>query len=255
MPLRIGAPSFYNTLPFFYPILQKKIDADVECIFEVPTRINELLTSGELDVGLVSSIHAQPPFHALPTIGIGASQEVMSVNLYANNEVVCSDESIIGITTASKTSQALLKVLCYHALEIHPTFVPFDPKETSLDTLKDLDGFLLIGDACLEHPTIAGFTTIDLATAWYTNTDLPFIFALFASPEQKHLEFVEPLLQHCLDWSMEHIDEVIASVHSKVPPEMLARYFRTLEYRLTPQHFQGLHLFQELIKTYDIQTS
>ena len=54
--LRVGKVSFINTLPIFYPLESGAVHHDFQIIDGTPVYLNRLLSAGDLDLGLVSSV-------------------------------------------------------------------------------------------------------------------------------------------------------------------------------------------------------
>jgi chorismate dehydratase len=99
---------------------------------------------------------------------------VASVALYTR----CPVEALrtIALDTSSRTSVALIKVLCHHHFQIRPKFVPHGPDLAAM--IREYDAGLLIGDPALEadHQAL-NVHKIDLGIEWTTLTGLPFVYA------------------------------------------------------------------------------
>lgn len=240
--MTIGAISFSNALPFFYPLAMKKIPSDVRLVFGTPSQINELVEKNEVDVGLISAasfLQKGAAYSIASTLGIGATRESMSVCLYTR----VKSPSVIHVPTSSASSIALLRMLTSTYWKINPVFSLFNDDIIDLQVVAKFDAFLLIGDNCLNHPSISGYTKIDLASWWYEQTQRPFIFALFAG--NTSLPGLDDLLKKALNWSFENLDEVIYEAQKKLPlpKNVLEKYFKTLNYQLTQAHFNSLKFF------------
>src|SRR5438445_11796068 len=108
--LKIGAPSYINSLPLFYPFLAKKVPIEAAFIFETPSQINKRLISKEIDIGLISSacfLKNQTHLSPITSFGIGAVKESMSVCLFTKKALHNLHERPIGITKESETSTNL----------------------------------------------------------------------------------------------------------------------------------------------------
>src|SRR5262249_42972395 len=82
----------------------------------------------------------------------------------------------IALDTSSRTSVALIQVLCRHKYRIRPEFVPHGPDVAVM--IRDYDAGLLIGDPALEADSgQLGATKIDLGSEWTAMTGLPFVYA------------------------------------------------------------------------------
>jgi chorismate dehydratase len=85
----------------------------------------------------------------------------------------------IAVDSSSRTSVALLKILCARRFDIAPSFVTHLPDLTAM--LQQAEAALLIGDAALFLDTDeAGVHKIDLGSEWTAMTGLPFVWAFWA---------------------------------------------------------------------------
>src|SRR4029077_18111126 len=112
-------------------------DSLAEEVVGVPTRLNALLRSGEIDVGNVSSVEYarnHRSYVLLPSLCVGSDGAVESVQLVTDLPLPAVRS--ISVTSQSATSVALVKVLVPHA-EVLPEGEPADAR-------------LLIGDAALQ---------------------------------------------------------------------------------------------------------
>ncbi len=221
LPLRLGAPKSANTFTY-----------------AIPSVLNRMLRQGELDMALTSCAeYFDGPYDLMPGYCIGAQKEILSVNLYSR--VPSLDGARIGLTHHSATSIALLKVLCHHFWKVEPTFVPLQQGE-------EYDASLIIGDDALKQMTIPGYQTIDMATAWYEATGLPFVFAVFAVREGVQADPAP--FEAALQWSEAHPEELIEAAHAQsgLPKPLIKRYYEVCHYRLGEQELKGLELFKKL---------
>ena len=255
--LKIGALSFVNSLPFFQPFAEKKIDYDGQFLYGSPTQINGLLESGQVDIGLISSasfIANRDRYILLTNLGIGAHRRVISVCLFTKTPPEELNGKQIAIPDSSATSVLLLKVLCKHFWHVQQHFVEY-PKEISLtERLSKSDAALIIGDECLTTKTPDSVQVVDLANVWYRYTGRPFVFAVFATrcdiwmqePELVR-EFHQKLFLS-YDYSQRHFDEILTAASEKthMSKESLMEYYKSLDYYLESEHFQGLEHFARL---------
>ena len=250
--IKLGAPCYINALPLLYAIHYKKIPSYITCTFDHPTTINTYLDNGQIDVGLISAMHFSKNiarYSQISNFGIGATNAVKSVCLFLKNTLLQSEKKIIAIPRSSSSSIALLQALCKNFWNMPAQFILYDAN-TSIEELLTFDGFLLIGDRCLWQKEIQGFIKIDLAEAWFTETNLPSIFALFAVEKQYQEnmhEFIN-LLSCSYSWYIHHKNEVVqhAAKQTKLPIEIVSDYFETINYSLGDPHLQGLQLLNSL---------
>lgn len=249
--LKIGAPSYINALPFFYPLMHKKIACDATFVFDHPVVINEKLSKGEIDIGLISSanfLDHRKDYTRLTDYGIGAIGEVMSVALFIKKGKKLASLKKIAVPTSSETSTELLFVLMKHFWKITPEVIRFDPA-TPLEKVIGVDATLLIGDSCLKKRRTVDYDVIDLAKAWHNVTGLGSIFALFACNQNTpQTTAFEHTLEKALSWSFLHMDEIVTEAKKRlhIQKAYIANYYSLLDFILGEIHFQGLELFHTL---------
>jgi len=176
--LRIGVVSYLNTAPLLWG-LKKESSSDWLFVEDHPTRLNEALRKGELDLALVSSLEYARSFEdylLVPDISISATGRVGSVLLFgpARLEDLAGKEIIL--TRASATSVALLKLLLEDFCGLKVSY-----RTGSLKDGLKTQAYLAIGDEALrlrhQNPFPEAY---DLASLWMEHTRLPFVFAVFA---------------------------------------------------------------------------
>ena len=85
----------------------------------------------------------------------------------------------IAADTSSRTSNALLRVLCCERFGIDPEFIPMAPRPVEM--LRRCDAALVIGDAALFfNHAAAGAEKVDLGEHWTAMSGLPFVWAFWA---------------------------------------------------------------------------
>lgn len=175
MPLtRLGAVGYLNARPLTWALDRSPERWTIR--YDVPSVCADLLHRGEIDLGLVPSIEylSADDYLFVPGVGIGSRGPVASVALYARVPV----EQIrhIALDTSSRTSVALIKVLCHRRFRIRPEFVSHGPDLAAM--IRNHDAGLLIGDPALEADHAAhGLHKIDLGQEWTAMTGLPFVYA------------------------------------------------------------------------------
>src|SRR2546426_1288693 len=183
-PVRLGAVGYLNARPLVYG-LERSSRFDVR--FDVPSVCANLLHGGGIDVGLIPSIEYlrgladAGSYRIVPDLAIASRGEVASVSLYTRRPM--SDVRSIAMDTSSRTSVALVSVLCARLFKVQPAIESRAPDVTAM--LADCDAALLIGDnALLADPspdtTYPGVERIDLGEAWTKWTGLPFVYAFWA---------------------------------------------------------------------------
>ena len=175
-PVTLGAVDYLNARPLVYGL---EMRPEFVLRFDPPSKCAALLHEGSVDVGMIPSIEYQRgrPYCAVPDIAIVSEGPVASVALFSRTATGAI--RTIAADTSSRTSNGLLRVLCFEAFGIDPEFVPMPPRPDEM--LRFHDAALLIGDAALffDHEA-AGVTKTDLGQQWTALTGLPFVWAFWA---------------------------------------------------------------------------
>ncbi len=176
--LRIASVSFINARPLTFGFESAPYRDLVEMSYEIPSAIPDLLREGRVDVGLIPSIAWTdlPGAVLLPQICIGARRRARSVLLVSR--VPIDRVRRIALDSASRTSAALLRILM---ADRGRHDIAYDVRPAPLRTmLQDHDAALIIGDPALTADRF-GLEVMDLGTAWFEATGLPFVFAVWAA--------------------------------------------------------------------------
>ncbi len=219
--------------------------------FDIPSKCADLLHSGAIDVGLIPSIEylRGAPLAIVPDLAIASRGPVTSVMLYTTKPM--ADVRSIAMDTSSRTSVALVRVLCAKLFKIDPALEPLAP---GLDTmLKQCDAALMIGDAALFEPPPSSSEShaprhevIDLGEAWTRLTGLPFVYAFWAGRPDALTPAHVKELQETRDRGVADA-ELVAREYLKDQPERQAigaRYLRdNIKYHLGDDERAGLELF------------
>ncbi len=174
MALRIGAVGYLNARPLTWALDRDPDRWHVR--YDLPSVCARLLQDGEVDLGLVPSIEylQSDSYRLVPGVGVTSRGAIASVALYTTRPI--SQIRHIALDTSSRTSVALIQVLCQHHFHIGPRFVPHGP-ELAVMT-RDFDAGLLIGDPAFEADHVRlGLEKIDLGEEWTKMTGLPFVYA------------------------------------------------------------------------------
>jgi chorismate dehydratase len=175
--IRLGAVSFLNTRPLVYGLDRQAERFAVR--FDVPSRCAALLHANDVDLGLIPSIEYLhgPDYRIVPDLAIASDGPVASVALFSKRET--SEIRTIALDTSSRTSVALLKILCSRWFEIQPEFMTLPPDLPAM--ISRCDAALVIGDNALfaDHESL-GLQKVDLGEEWIGMTGLPFVYAFWA---------------------------------------------------------------------------
>ena len=175
--VRLGAVEYLNARPLVYG-LERRADR-FSLRFDVPSRCAALLHGRDVDLGIIPSIEylRGGPYLAVPGVAIGSEGPIDSVAMFSRRPP--ADIRTIALDTSSRTSVALLQILCKHHFRSSPEMRPMLPEPEHM--LRECDAALIIGDrALLFDHAAAGVEKIDLGAAWTAYSGLPFVYAFWA---------------------------------------------------------------------------
>jgi len=172
----------------------------------VPSQINKALHSRQIDAGFISSIES--PKYKCTNLGIIAQEAVHSVFVIKGDNKIDHE---------SATSNKLAKVL-------------------------RLQGTVLIGDKALQY-YLAGGTGTDLATAWYKETKLPFVFGRLCYT--CHTKTIESIAKKFIIKPIKIPQYILKREAEKrdISPAQLLWYLKHIEYNMSHKSKKSLKLF------------
>ncbi len=265
--LRVGRIPYINCYPVYGAIDRGIVPLNGTLIDGIPTHLNRLMSSSQLDVSVVSTVeYARDAsrYLLLPELGITSNGPVRSVLLFSRFDPRTLDRRRVLVSRSSMTSVALLELLFENVWRCRPDFVAGDAELADLDRFDDEvhDARLVIGDAALRIADEADRGgrwgerypyRLDLGDMWKSWTGLPFVFAVWvaqrSAPVRDALD-VHASLIASRDWGLAHLDQLAAqaALASGVPRESCDAYFTGLDYRLSYPHLAGLtEFFRRLV--------
>jgi chorismate dehydratase len=250
-PTRLGAVDYLNARPLVYGL---ELETDIFSVrFDVPSKCAALLHEGSIDVGMIPSIEylrGNSPYLIVPDLGIVSNGPVASVALFSEQPV--ERVRSIAVDTSSRTSAGLLRVLCFEAFGIEPSFVPMPPAIDEM--LARCDAALVIGDPALYFDqNAAGVMKLDLGERWTGLTGLPFVWAFWAGRPGALSPGAVLRLVRARDAGVSASD-AIADAYCGPERAALGRaYLReNVQYTLDDRASAGLETFYELAEKHDI---
>jgi chorismate dehydratase len=249
---RVGHIQFLNCLPIYWGLVRSGALLDVELTKDTPDRLNELLVTGELDVGPISLVeylrHADELL-LLPDIAVGSDGPVLSVNLVSQLPLDALDGRRVALGSTSRTSVLLARMWLEQAHGVRPEYFTCPPDLTAM--LLEADAAVLIGDTALRATYEAprrGLSVFDLGQVWRDWTGLPMVFAVwavrreYAAAEPGLVKDVHRAFVAGRDDALAHVADVAAQAARWEPFDAatLATYFRTLDFRLGERQRAGL---------------
>jgi chorismate dehydratase len=154
----------------------------------------------------------------------------------------------IALDTSSRTSSALIRVLCARHFDIRPAFVSHPPEIATM--LDSAGAALVIGDRALFADAAAlDAEKIDLGAEWQAMTGLPFVYAFWAGAPQALRAPDVARLQEARRAGGADIDHIVATFFpdDAVKQETGARYLReNIRFGLGPREQEGFEHFARL---------
>ena len=243
MTVRLGAVSYLNARPLTWALDRAPDRWRIR--YDFPSVCSALLKAGEVDLGLVPSIDYldTADYRLVPGVGIGSRGPVASVAIFTRMPIEAVRR--IALDTSSRTSVALVKVLCRHRFHIDPEFVAHGPDLSAMT--RESDAALLIGDPALEaDPSAFGLQKIDLGAEWTAMTGLPFIYAAWTGRAGAITPPDVRRLQEAQEEGAQSTDAIAAEYGrgSAAATARAAAYLRdNVKYGLGPDEITGLQTF------------
>ena len=250
---RVGHIQFLNCLPLYWGLVRSGALLDVELTTDTPDHLNDALVRGDLDIGPISLVeylrHADR-LKLLPDLAVGSDGPVLSVVLVSG--VPLDDIRSVALGATSRTSVLLAQMVLEDRLGRRPTYATMPPDLPAM--LREADAAVVIGDPALRATfgvRPAGTTVLDLGEAWRQRSGHPMVFAVWAARDEfaeRHPGLVKDVAEAfraSLDLALVQIGTVAeaAARWEELDAPTLARYFRTLDFRLGAEQQAGLRAF------------
>jgi chorismate dehydratase len=249
--VRLGAVGYLNARPLVYGLDR---EPGVTLRFDVPSRCAALLHEGAIDLGLIPSIEylRGANYLIVPELAIASRGPVASVTIFTKRDI--ADVRSIALDTSSRTSVALVSVLCARVFGIRPELAAAPPDLDAM--LATADAALIIGDNALFESSATrrsaigspapAVQKIDLGDVWTQRTGLPFVYAFWAGREHAVNADEVRMLQQAKRAGVAAPDEIAAACFpgSSERQSVASRYLRdNIKYNLGADECAGLELF------------
>ncbi len=176
--MNLGYIDYLNCYPFYHHMFHKE-PLDVTVVPRYPGELNELMKNGGLDMSPISA-GAYPEIQdrvvLMPDFCLSSIGYVRSVVLQSKLPIEDLDGRKIGLTSASKTSVVLLKIILEKYYNLKPEYVPSTPDPD----MNGIDAALVIGNEAMVDPERPLPYIYDLGDLWYRKTGYPVVFAVIA---------------------------------------------------------------------------
>jgi chorismate dehydratase len=270
--LRISIVKYLNTAPLVRGFTHGPLRGKYQLSFTVPSLCAEALRTGAVDIAILPSIELQriEGLVVLPHLSIASKKSVRSLLLVAKKPI--KEVHRIALDRSSRSTQALVRILCVKHWHITPEFFEADPDLPAM--LQQADAALLIGDPALQLAFAAnrsgrsGGTDVprgsgasvevaktrppfvyDIVEEWHTLTNLPAVLAVWAARREVTRPEVVSDFQQSLAFGLQHLDEIAAETAKELRLRTtdLRHYLdENIDYTLDEENRRGLQRFYDL---------
>lgn len=270
---RISIVEFLNTAPLVWGFTDGPLRGRYDLSFTVPSLCAEALRRGKADVAIIPAIEYQrmDGMVVLPGMAVAAKGSVRSILVLSKKPIEMAKK--IALDTSSRSSVALVQLLCRNFWGISPEFVNAAPDPEKM--LAHADAALLIGDPALRisvqmemlvnrTPTASGccagstgeqvvkgvdsLFVYDVAYQWRELTALPCVLAIWAARREAVTPKLIEDFQASKAYGLAHLRDIAegASMKLDLPASILERYLReNIDYSLDAENLAGLKLYYE----------
>ena len=247
---RVGHIQFLNCLPLYAGLVSSGALLDIDLSKDTPDALSDALVRGDLDIGPISLVEAlkyADDLVVLPDLAVGSDGPVLSVVLVTERPL--DQVTTVALGSTSRTSVLLARMLLEDRYGVSPSYVTCPPDLTAM--LLEADAAVLIGDVALRATHEPDLTTYDLGAEWKAWTGLPMVFAVwatrrdFAEAHPTAVREVHRAFRESLDDSLADLDAIAKRAARWEPfsAEVLAGYFRTLDFGLGERQREGIREF------------
>ena len=243
--IRVGIVNYLNTKPLLVGLRKLQEAGQIELIEDYPAHIATLLAKKGIDLGLV-------PVAALPTIPdhsivgsycIATNGEVGSVCLFSQQPI--EQVTRVVLDYQSRTSVQLARLLFKQFWKKEVEFIPA-VDEGYIDEIKGATAGIIIGDRALEARPHFPYI-YDLGAAWKTFSNLPFVFAVWASVVPLSEEFIT-LFDEANGVGFTQLKEVVATNQQVTQYDLYQYYTVNIDYRLSPEKEEAIRVFLQKLE-------
>ena len=264
--LRISIVQYLNTAPLVRGFTHGPLQSKYDLSFTVPSLCADALRSGAADVAIIPAVEYQriPGLVVLPDLSISSKERVRSLLVLSRVPIRLARS--IALDRSSRSTQALVKILCDARWQIAPQFSEAAPDAAAM--LASADAALVIGDPALRIaiaaetrakpgpggewlcegktvglPAVGELHIYDVVREWWQMTERPAVLAVWAArPEIATPELVADF-SASLEFGLAHLGEICAeaSKELQLPERELLLYLRTnIDYSLDEENLKGL---------------
>lgn len=253
--LCLGQVDYINCLPVYHAIEEGLVPIDAKIFKGVPAELNKELIAGKLHITPLSSIEYArnaDKLLILPGLSISADGRVSSILLFSKVPITELDGKKVSLTSSSRTSVVLLKILLEHYYHVK---VEYSTKRPILkEMLRTSDAALLIGDDAMianagkKQYKGQDLYVTDLGEVWKEFTGEKMIYALwvirkdYVEKYPANVAKITEQLHRSRLVGLENIPTLVekTSKRSKLSKEILEDYFQTIKHDFTEDYQKAL---------------
>ncbi len=238
--IRVGIVNYLNTKPLLVGLRKLQEAGQIELIEDYPAHIAAFLAKKEIDLGLVpiAALSTIPGHAIVGSYCIATNEEVGSVCLFSQQPIEQVTHVILDYQ--SRTSVQLARLLFKQFWKKEVEFIPA-VDERYIDEIKGATAGIIIGDRALEARPHFPYI-YDLGIAWKTFTNLPFVFAVWASVVPLSKEFIS-LFDEANRVGFTQLKEVVAANQQATKYDLYQYYTTNIDYQLSAEKEQAIRLF------------
>ena len=244
--LRVGFIDGPNCLPLRMGLEATGGLEGVELVGGTPAEANATLLSGEVELGLVSSVswgQNRDRFWRVPGYGIASDGPVMDVLLATREGRALREVRSVALSSEAAMSHGLAKIMLERVHGASPRYEVVSTRPEWV--FAEYDAALFIGDTALEVRRLGGVEVVDLGEVWREYAGLPMVYAVWASrKDPARYGFWADRVAVAVGWAERHLDEVVAEARRREVPatdEDLRAYFSSaVGYRVGLREGEGL---------------
>jgi chorismate dehydratase len=270
--LRISIVEYLNTAPLVRGFTHGSFQGKYQLSFTVPSQCAEALRSGEADIAIIPAIEAQriDNLVILPNLSIASKKSVRSLLLVSKKPI--HEVRSIALDRSSRSTQALVRILCANRWRIAPEFTEAAPDLPAM--LRQSDAALVIGDPALRlaidaEPSLTRNTSgemqfaaeaaginsesrlflYDMVEEWRSFTGFPAVLAIWAARPAAVTSEVIRDFQASLAFGLQNLPQISteASRELHLPAHKIARYLtENIDYTLDEENLRGLQRYYDL---------
>lgn len=270
--LRISIVQYLNTAPLVRGFTHGPLKGKYQLFFTVPSQCAEALRSGEVELAIIPAIELQriDNLVVLPGLCIGSKKSVRSLLLVSKKPI--PEVRRIALDRSSRSTQALVHILCQKHWRISPDFFEADPDLPVM--LQNADAALIIGDPALRlalnsessaqcHAAgelripaeFAGLSSSaplflhDIVENWRAFSGLPAVLAVWAARPNAVTPEVVRDFNDSLVFGAQHLHEISAEASRELnlPAAKIMCYLtENIDYTFDDENLRGLQRYFEL---------